>query len=582
MRSSQGRIPSLALGLLRLARSPLLALLLVGQLVSGTVHPRTGKLEVTQQSVVQSQMSPTADRGHRERQLRALAAKWLEGPEFGETDFPRATVPTTRPGATFVKTDFLDTDSQSRDFSIFARFDRGKWTSPVLATSQTVLAGFPSSRLLQRERPAAISDAPELEPGLILLLSLILALAAFSLGRWLTHRTLSPALQELTAVISQWALGRSHPEVPKIVPKPLQRLAASLRELSSVVQELRTARAAEEQRWTSLLEALEEGLALVDRHAQVQWINQRFCELLGLQAPPARESLTERIRLPEFRRIFEEAQRSQSITRGVLELPTQDRQLEVCALPLGAGESLFLLVRDRTQERKNEAVRRDFVANVSHELRTPVAALQGWTETLAEAAKEQDLVTVQKAVQKVLAQTRRLQLLLDDLLALSRLEMGLAPADFEPLAFDELVGEAVDLLDHEAGVRQVSVLVEPGPPVAFWGHRASLLRMLTNLLENAIRYNHPGGSVRLLWQVTGQELRFEIIDTGIGIPPSDLPRIFERFFRVERGRSRQEGGTGLGLSIVKHVVQAHKGRLEVESQLRVGTTFRVFLPLPTA
>jgi two-component system phosphate regulon sensor histidine kinase PhoR len=482
----------------------------------------------------------------------------------------------------FVETGFLDTDFQNINSSIFASFDPGAWASPVLATSQTVLAGFPTSRLLQREGPAALSDAPELEPGLIVLFLLLFALAAFSVGRWLTHRALSRALQELTAVISQWALGRSHLEVPKIVPKPLQALSASVRELSSVVQELRTARAAEEQRWTSLLEALEEGLALVDRQAHVQWINQRFCELLGLQTPLARESLLERIRLPEFRRIFEEAQRSQSVARGVLELPTQDRQLEVCGLPLGAGESLLLLVRDRTQERKNEAVRRDFVANVSHELRTPVAALHGWTETLVEAAKEEDLPTVQKAAQKVLAQTRRLQLLLDDLLALSRLEMGLTPADFEPVAFDELVEEAVDLLDHEAGVRQVSVLVEPGPPVAFWGHRASLLRMLTNLLENAIRYNRRGGSVRLLWEVTGQELRFEIIDTGIGIPPSDLPRIFERFFRVERGRSRQEGGTGLGLSIVKHVVQAHKGRLEVESQPRVGSTFRVFLPLPTA
>jgi two-component system phosphate regulon sensor histidine kinase PhoR len=236
--------------------------------------------------------------------------------------------------------------------------------------------------------------------------------------------------------------------------------------------------------------------------------------------------------------------------------------------------------RDTTDLTRVADMRRDFVANVSHELKTPLAAIRGFAETLRDGALDEPAVA-RRFTERIVSQCRRLQELLEDLLTLSRLE-GVAPAlEREPVALAAIIHRAVELLAAVAREKKVAIEVETGeeplPPVL--GDPDGLERLVLNLLDNAIKYNHPEGRITIRLSRTDGEALLEVTDTGIGIPPDSIPRLFERFYRVDKGRAREEGGTGLGLAIVKHVAQTHGGQVEVESRAGQGSTFRVRLPL---
>jgi two-component system phosphate regulon sensor histidine kinase PhoR len=221
-------------------------------------------------------------------------------------------------------------------------------------------------------------------------------------------------------------------------------------------------------------------------------------------------------------------------------------------------------------------MRRDFVANVSHELKTPLSAIRGYAETLREGALD-DPPASRRFVERILAQCARLQALLDDLLTLSRLESVEQTPSCEPVDLDALARRAVELVAPLAQQREVT-LESSGAGGSLLGDPDALERMLLNLLENAIKYNRAGGKVDLSLSANDGAAEITVEDTGIGISPETLPRIFERFYRVDKGRSRDQGGTGLGLAIVKHVAQTHGGKVDVESELGKGTRFRVTLP----
>jgi len=257
------------------------------------------------------------------------------------------------------------------------------------------------------------------------------------------------------------------------------------------------------------------------------------------------------------------------------------RTISLLASALAGGDGCVVVARDVTESERLHQMRKDFVANVSHELRTPLAAIRGYAETLADGAAE-DAATALRFSGRILEQCRRLGDLLEDLLTLSRLE-GTEPLRARgPVELRGLAQEAVEMVAAHAVAKSIAVEIEPGPPVTVEGDAEELLRLLANLLDNAIKYNRPGGDVRLRTAEAGGEARIEVTDSGIGIAASHLPRIFERFYRVDKGRAREEGGTGLGLAIVKHVAQAHQGRIEVESEPGRGSTFRVLLPLRPA
>jgi len=257
------------------------------------------------------------------------------------------------------------------------------------------------------------------------------------------------------------------------------------------------------------------------------------------------------------------------------------RTLELAGAPLGTHEGAVVVVRDITEAEQLHRMRRDFVANVSHELRTPLSAIQGYAETLCDGAiDERD--TALRFSQRIVDQCRRLAALLADLLTLSRLE-GKEPLEtLEAVDLRKVAREALELVAGQAAAREVSIELVPGPSPVVPGDPEGLFRLLANLLENAVKYNQPGGRVTLTLDTRDDPSPTAVIaveDTGIGIPGGALPRIFERFYRVDKGRAREEGGTGLGLAIVKHVAQAHQGRVEVESELGKGSKFRVLLPL---
>jgi two-component system, OmpR family, sensor histidine kinase SenX3 len=253
--------------------------------------------------------------------------------------------------------------------------------------------------------------------------------------------------------------------------------------------------------------------------------------------------------------------------------------LQLRAFPLRAeGEVIgaVAFTHDVTEGRRVESVRRDFVANVSHELKTPIGALGLLAETMAAA---DDPAVVQQLAQRVLREADRLAQIVDDLLDLSTIEAQEAPTR-EPLPVALLISEAVDLVQAAAEIAGVPLRVFPRPPeVEITCDHRQLRSALVNLLDNAIKYSEPGEVVEIGATLDADRLALVVRDHGIGIPTRDLERIFERFYRVDRARSRETGGTGLGLAIVRHVIQAHGGEVTVQSREGEGSSFTLFLPI---
>ncbi|MCS7176336.1 MAG: ATP-binding protein [Candidatus Kapabacteria bacterium] len=227
--------------------------------------------------------------------------------------------------------------------------------------------------------------------------------------------------------------------------------------------------------------------------------------------------------------------------------------------------------------RKLERVRSDFLGNVSHELRNPLFALRGYLETLAEAPPE-DATTVHQFAQKALQYAQRLENLLARLMEISQIETGAVRMRLRTFSVTELAKEVVEMFAEQATQRQVQLHVEaPSEPVEVVADRDRIEQVLSNLVENAIKYNRPGGSVHVRIRPEGKRVRVEVADTGIGIPPEHQERVFERFYRVRHAEASAVEGSGLGLAIVKHILEAHQAPYELESQPGVGTTVRFWL-----
>ncbi len=278
-----------------------------------------------------------------------------------------------------------------------------------------------------------------------------------------------------------------------------------------------------------------------------------------------------------------EAAAADGSSREVLELYGPPRaSFEIVATALGDGRPVAF-VDDITQRRQTEQVRSDFVANVSHELKTPIGAMAVLSETLVD---EHDLEVVHRIAQRILGESDRAARTIDDLMELSRIESGEPPTP-ELVGISDVVSGAIDRVRELALSRSITVIAlgsvgadgeSTGPVVS--GDRRQLLSAVGNLLENAVKYSEPGSSVQVRVRRTGTTVEIAVIDHGIGIPQRDLGRVFERFYRVDRARSRTTGGTGLGLSIVRHVATNHDGVVEVTSVEGEGSTF--VLRLPTA
>jgi len=415
------------------------------------------------------------------------------------------------------------------------------------------------------------------------------ALLAFAIAGALARRTLR-RLQRLVGFAAKLAAGEAPPYLAPERSDDLGVLEAQLGEMArrvgGTIGELRV----ERERLEAILRGMVEGVLVTDLSGGVVLLNARARELLTLSpdASPRGRPLVEMTRDPALGELIRELAAGASIaSRDVTLSAGTGPTLQVNAARLrGADGEAFgfvLVLHDVTELRRLEVIRRDFVANVSHELRTPLTAIKGYAETLLGSAGD-DRETARRFLAIIDRHSERLGRLINDLLTLSDLELGRTPMRLNAIAVGSAVDDVLQIFAEpvaRAGVR-VEAQAAPGlPPVHADGDR--LRQVLINLIDNAIKYTPAGGHVLVrAMPATGSEhagmVEVAIEDSGIGIPAQDLPRLTERFFRVDKARSRELGGTGLGLAIVKHIVQAHGGSLAISSALGQGTTVRVFFP----
>jgi two-component system phosphate regulon sensor histidine kinase PhoR len=349
--------------------------------------------------------------------------------------------------------------------------------------------------------------------------------------------------------------------------------------------------AVHEQRLQHFLQAIQaspNGVTLLDDQGRIEWFNDTAAAHLGLDIRRDRlQHVVHLVRDPVFAKYFAQTQhdaevviegRSQSVAHSV--------KLSVQLHAYGEGRQL-LLTRDITSIALADAMRRDFVANVSHEIRTPLTVLSGFVETLQSIPLPED--ERQRYLDLMAVQASRMQSLVADLLTLSQLEGSLPPGMNEKISVQELMTQVASdaqalsamLSGQDSDQRRCvhELLFEPAPAWVLLGVRSELLSAISNLVSNAVRYTPAGGTIRVAWTRDAEQVILSVNDTGPGIAPEHLPRLSERFYRVDRSRSRETGGTGLGLAITKHVVQRHGGELRIESHVGQGSTFMLVLPV---
>lgn len=336
----------------------------------------------------------------------------------------------------------------------------------------------------------------------------------------------------------------------------------------------------------AILASMAEGVVAVDREEYVVHINSAAEAILGVEASNARgKRIWELTRVIEVSEALADAMKGNRVrvAEARIATPRKDQVIQLIGAPLrDANDALvgaIVVLHDVSDLRQLESVRRDFVANISHELKTPLAAIRGLVETLIDD-RDMDHPTHDRFVEKIRDQSMRLSSIVSDLLTLSRLESDQGGVQFERLDLREAVAESYRAQVHVAETKRVDMGASVSDrPVVIEGDGEALRELVDNLLSNAIKYTPEGGRVDVRLGVEGAHAVLSVEDTGIGIAPDDQGRVFERFYRVDKARSRQLGGTGLGLSIVKHVALAHGGNISLKSAPGRGSTFRVQIPL---
>lgn len=378
---------------------------------------------------------------------------------------------------------------------------------------------------------------------------------------------------------------RISPPLRETTPDALDHLSADLGEMTTALGEGLTRLENERDRLEAILAAMVEGVIVIDVHGTILRANARVAGTFGIAAdrPLAGLRLWDLSRDVEFNAVVRDALASQRPTVREVELRgVTQRHLEVTVGPTADGSAWVLVFHDVTETKRLERVRTDFVANVSHELRTPLTAIKGFAETLLSSGFD-DRERALHFVSIIDRQAERLSRLIDDLLILSDLELGKMPVRRRAVELQPIVREVMDLLAEPARRGGVTLETDVAADLRVQGDPDRLMQVVANLLDNAIKYTPQGGRVRVAARAVeeGATVELSVEDTGAGIPADDLPRLAERFYRVDKARIRELGGTGLGLSIVKHIVQAHGGALRFASRVGVGTTVTVTLPAAT-
>jgi two-component system phosphate regulon sensor histidine kinase PhoR len=406
-------------------------------------------------------------------------------------------------------------------------------------------------------------------------------IAALLLGGWRARALAAPVLELARAArristgdLTARAAVRSEDEIGQLADT-FNAMAEQLRQKLAAVGE-------ERNKIEAILSSMSDAVVAVDLQGTILLLNRAAEDLLGLSPTTRGRSLREMLgEHPLCQGIEAAARRGLDVAEEFSVDPQGERILDLHATPLRgpAGETTgaVAVVRDATDLRRAERLRRELTANISHELRTPLTSIKGFAETLLAGAMA-DEAACRRFLTIMDSEASRLMKLVDDLMDLSRLESRAASMEPAPVSLDDLIAEAVSRMRPQAERHQIALRVAGATPTSVLADRDRILQVLTNLLDNAIKFTPEGGTVELSLDSTPTEVVVSVSDTGRGIPPDDLSQVFNRFYRVDRSRSREAGGTGLGLAIAKHIVEAHGGRITVTSRVNAGSTFTFTLP----
>ena len=368
-------------------------------------------------------------------------------------------------------------------------------------------------------------------------------------------------------------------------PDP-QRVGLALETISAHQQELERQIAGRESGTQTILGAMEDGVLVVDARSRITLMNSTFQKLFDLRDPAVDVPLVEAVRHATLDQLIAETLETGEATRSELSVTDSrthsERHIEVSAVPIKRADDempgAVVLFHDITELKQVDQIRREFVANVSHELRTPLSILRGYIEVLLDEPEtpREELARILSIMER---HSKRLQRLVDDLLSLAQLESSQATLELSAVRVDELFNNLIRDWKEKLAAKNLKVIVDLTPEaLTLHADGTRLEEVLYNLLDNAVKFSRENGEIYLRATRLGSDMVLSVADNGLGIGKEHLSRIFERFYRADKARSRELGGTGLGLAIVKHIAQLHGGRVEAESELGRGTTIRVVLP----
>ena len=417
----------------------------------------------------------------------------------------------------------------------------------------------------------------------LLLISLLIAFIFSMIISYIASVFISRPIKEMSQIASDIAKGDFSRKVSVSTHDEVRDLAGAFNDMADQINARIEEVTASRSRLEAVLLSMSEGVMVVDSKCAILLMNRPLKDFLLIRDDPKGKKLLEVIRNIKIQEIAEnvlDVKKEAEPSEISVHFP-EEKILLIHATPVVRGrktEGAVLVFHDITKLRQLERIRQDFVANVSHELRTPVTIIKGYAETLLEGALK-DTAHAKEFLKIIYSDSNRLARLIDDLLDLSRIESGKLDLTFQPVSIKATVEHVVSELRKQARERSVIIHIDiPEDLPDILADEGAISQVLLNLLDNAIKYNQEKGSVTVSAREQGDVIHVAVCDTGVGIPEKDLNRIFERFYRVDKARSRELGGTGLGLSIVKHIVQEHKGQVAVESVIGRGSTFSFTVP----
>jgi two-component system, OmpR family, phosphate regulon sensor histidine kinase PhoR len=425
--------------------------------------------------------------------------------------------------------------------------------------------------------PLSDLEAASAESRNIILLGSAVAFLIGLLVAGMAAHLIARRLQQIVQFSKRIAAGDLTARISETSGDEIGQLAASLDKTARRLQGDFTALQTSQRQLEILLNSMEDAVIAIGPDNRVQWANRAMDSLVPrhtrLNAP-----VVETVRDPDFLRAIRGANESRKVLTARAVSIVAGRIFDVTAAPMPGGGAVAVL-RDLTETERMEKTRRDFIANVSHELRTPLTSIQGYAETLLDGASENN--HSREFLEIIRKNASRMSRLTEDLLTLARVESGEQRFDIQPATPNQLLNDAIESFQELARAHGIDLQVENCAQDLVKADREAIHQVFSNLIDNALKYAASGGRLILGARGTERGIEFYVRDFGVGIPSEHLPRLFERFYRVDKARSRESGGTGLGLAIAKHIVLAHGGAIRAESELNHGSVFSFTLPLAT-